>query len=377
MNATGLAAINLTGATEIGIRNVNYDVANVAPSWQSYVSANIYWYTADQGAGYKPKLELTYYQVTSPEITADDESNVGQTTARLNSTLDNDGNDTCEVRFGYGETTQTAENFTSYDTVTDWVDGYETGEHPYIDVSSLSSDTTHFYRVQARNDAGTTTSSNEITFDTEADLNEPDNFIGIPTAISVALKWTKGIGASTTLIRYSFESYPTTTSSGTELYSSTGSNTTHTGLLSGTTVYYSAWGESGGGYSSSYETLMVTTLAGSATETDLTTPVEPANWFIDIDYTTQQNNPMYSTINDIADRLSVPRTTTWMSAAIIIAMIAAFAVYLWRKNLFIATVVLLIMMIIPSAQNLVPGYLIFITAVVIIGIGLNQRRLAT
>jgi hypothetical protein len=378
LNSTGRAAISLTGITKFGIRNANYDVANNAPGWGGWLTpSRLNWYSAEQGAGYKPKLAVTYYIITSPEITADNASSIAQTTARLNSTLDNDGNDTCEVRFGYGETSQTAGNFANYDTITSWVDGYTSGEHPYVDVSSLTANTTYYYRVQAKNDAGTTTSSNEITFDTEASLNEPSNFRAIPTATTIALSWTKGTGASTTLVRYKFDAYPTTTSDGTELYSGTGSSTTHTGLSTGTTIYYSAWGESGGSYSASYTTLLITTLAGSDVDVDIAAPVEPTNWFLDVDYTTQSNMPFYSTINNIADSVNVPRSTAWMMSGMFVATVGAFAIYRWKKSLLGASLVLMVLLGLVSAQKLIPLFVVFLVGIVIVGVALTQRRLVS
>lgn len=375
LNSTGLAAISKTGVSKFGVRNANYDVANNDPAWDGEQFSELSWYAADKGVGYKPTLLVTYTEISTPEITSNAASNIGQTTARLNSTLDNDGNEDCEIRFGYGTTSEAAVDFDDYDTVTAWVDDYTSGEHSYIDVDSLIADTTYYYRVQAKNSEGTVT-SDEITFDTEAGLNEPDNFRGIPESTTIDLSWAKGIGASTTLIRYSFEAYPTTEAEGVELYSGTGSSTTHTGLTPGTTVYYSAWGESGGSYSGDYTTLLLTTLAGSTAGVDLTTPVEPGNWFMDVDYTTQSNMPFYSTINDIADSISVPRTTTWMMAAMLIAMILAFAVYRWREDYLSATIVLTVVMALGSAQLLIPGWIIMILVIVLVGIAFNKRGVA-
>jgi len=67
LNAAGLATVNVTGITKLGTRNANYDVAEEvgggsAPAWmagqkESYLRG----YSSDQGAGYKPKLEVTYW----------------------------------------------------------------------------------------------------------------------------------------------------------------------------------------------------------------------------------------------------------------------------------------------------------------------------
>jgi len=61
LNAAGLAAISLTGVSEFGIRNANYDVPDLAPAWgsgnaETYLLA----YASEQGEGFKPKLVITY-----------------------------------------------------------------------------------------------------------------------------------------------------------------------------------------------------------------------------------------------------------------------------------------------------------------------------
>jgi len=82
LNAAGKAAILKTGITKLGVRNANYDVAGVAPTWQYIYGGNLdsYWfncYCAEQGNGYKPKLTITYY----PESFGLDQTIVGDKVA--------------------------------------------------------------------------------------------------------------------------------------------------------------------------------------------------------------------------------------------------------------------------------------------------------
>jgi hypothetical protein len=60
LNATGIAAISLTGITKFGWREQIYDAAAGTPAWTN----NAWWYcrfkTSEVGAGYKPKLVVTY-----------------------------------------------------------------------------------------------------------------------------------------------------------------------------------------------------------------------------------------------------------------------------------------------------------------------------
>ncbi len=85
--------------------------------------------------------------------------------ATLNSSVTSDGGDTtCQIRYGYGTTTQTAANFESYDVKTAWVDGYNTSDPAPLNITSLSLQTTYYYRAQVKNSVGTVTSTNEVFF---------------------------------------------------------------------------------------------------------------------------------------------------------------------------------------------------------------------
>ncbi len=75
-NAAGLAFVIAAyeGAkiVKLGIRNANYDVAAQSPTWSSTHTAVLTSYMSDHGAGYKPKLAITYtdaatYDETSKE----------------------------------------------------------------------------------------------------------------------------------------------------------------------------------------------------------------------------------------------------------------------------------------------------------------------
>lgn len=60
-NASGLNNINKTGVTRIGVRNANYDVANIEPSWAGSATSSFVGYFADYtGVTQDPKLIITY-----------------------------------------------------------------------------------------------------------------------------------------------------------------------------------------------------------------------------------------------------------------------------------------------------------------------------
>ena len=76
----------------------------------------------------------------------------------------------------------------------------------------------------------------------------------------INLSWTKQAGDDKTLIRWRSDHYPTSVTDGTSLYNGTGTTTSHSGLSSGDTRYYSAWGwNTTSGYTVNYATASATT----------------------------------------------------------------------------------------------------------------------
>jgi hypothetical protein len=59
-NSLGIAAISKTGVSKFGLRNANYDVAQVTPPSANKQEAILNGYTSEQGTDYKPKLVVTY-----------------------------------------------------------------------------------------------------------------------------------------------------------------------------------------------------------------------------------------------------------------------------------------------------------------------------
>ena len=61
-NATGLAAVTsaIGGILKLGIREATYDVADSAPAWGANEDAASSFWSADKGAGYVPKISITY-----------------------------------------------------------------------------------------------------------------------------------------------------------------------------------------------------------------------------------------------------------------------------------------------------------------------------
>lgn len=124
----------------------------------------------------------------------------------------------------------------------------------YQEISGLDSNTTYHYRAVVRYAVSSYKYGNDMTFTTLSEggaPSAPTNFaISGYTDTSISLSWSKGAGATNTVIRYSTSSYPSAPTEGTALYSGSGTSTTHSDLTEGTRYFYSAWSETGGLYSS-------------------------------------------------------------------------------------------------------------------------------
>ncbi len=372
-NGSGIANISKTSYSRFGVRNANYDVANVAPTWSAgnpYSAIEFYLVEATS-----TKPILTVYYSLAGIITSDAASNIALSSARLNSTLSDDGGEDNDVRFGYGTTFKAAGDFATYDYVTTWVGGYSTGEHSFLDVSSLSPSQTYFYRVQARNSNGTMTSDDERSFVTLAGVANPTSLRTFPTANSISLSWQKGAGSTESFVRYAYDTYPASTSSGTQLYLGTGTSSSHGGLQPGTTVYYAVWGKSGSTNSTGSSTAMGTTTAGRRVTTTLPTATMPNKWFQAPDETALHNiTYFYSFMNMIFDSMGMPRGTGWMLWAIVVAITGGVVAYKLRPSFMIAFVVVIFFMTLGSVQSLIPGWMLAATVLTFVGMIVMRRQ---
>lgn len=375
LNATGISWISKTGTTKFFIRS-SRDISGTQPTGAEYV--NVYSY--EQGVGYRPKLVVTY-AIVAPSIQVDTASNIATTSARLNATVLDDGYESCRVRFGYGNVTQTAPNFNSYQNITAWsAFEWDTGEHPYYDATSMNSSTTYFYRAQIDNSASNVTSANEITFPTLAAVSVPTNFRAYPSQTSVSLSWVKGIGSTQTMVRYSGSSFPTTNTSGTQVYFGIASTAPHIGLTAGHTYYYSAWGESGGSWNATYATVAATTSAFTVSAgDDFEAPTAWVEWFQAPDYTRLSNlEPIYSAVNELADSFGMPRNTTWVSLISVIIAIVSIGLMTTRGGFMAGMVVGGAMMLGGIAIHILPAWMmLFVVLFSILGWALNQRGVGT
>lgn len=304
----------------------------------------------------------------SPTVATQAATGIGSTSATLHSYLTNDGGEACEIRFQYGLTD-------AYGTDTAWVAGYTTGMSYAKAIAGLDADETYHFRVQAKNGIGTT-NGDDLTFRIGAAMSAPFNFRGNPQATSISLSWAIGRGASQTLIMFRNDTYPTSETDGTQAYLGTSASYTHTGLLPGTSIYYSAWGESGGIYSAGYATVMITSSAGEVDVSEgLPTPEEPTRWMAAPNYENLSELPLiYDAINAAADTVEMPRETAWLMFAILLSVGAGIFIFTVTKKAFIGLITMTLALVFSWAIQIVPFWIPMLSAISVMAILWTQRR---
>ena len=213
-------------------RDINTD----EPTGDEYITYNSY----EKGSGYAPKLIVTYTEpITLASVSTYSATNIGETSMTLRGNLSDDGGESCSVYFEYGTTI-------SYGSVSGTVTGVVSGETFDIGITGLSKGTRYYYRAVAVNSAGTSPGSR---LDDYTIPGPPTDFVATAGNQQNVLAWTKGDGASNTMVRFSTSSYPSTPTSGTQVYYGSGTGTTHTSLTAGQWYYYSAWSKTDDHYS--------------------------------------------------------------------------------------------------------------------------------
>lgn len=208
------------------------------------------------GTTYDPYLTITYTPAVGvPTVSTLSATSVTETDATLRGYLDDDGGEACSMRVQLGYDT-------SYGFASSWFEGYTTGD-TFYSYWGLTPGTLYHYRVQASNAAGTSSGSDK-TFATLP--YKPTYFTATAGDTEVSLTWTKGDGASKTMIRRSTSSYPTSPTSGTQVYFDTGTSKDDTGLTNGVTYYYAAWSWANDVYSTGKATDNSTPYAPTAPE---------------------------------------------------------------------------------------------------------------
>jgi hypothetical protein len=172
-----------------------------------------------------------YLPIANPTVITNASTGVEETNATLRGYLQNDGGESCTVRFQYGTTTNYGTNTTNQIK--------STGSTFQQDITALTPGHLYHFRAYANNTAGNST-GNDATFLTKP--NPPTSLTAqTNTSTKAYLTWVKGTGANTTRIQRTTGGYPTSVNDGITVYNLSGTQTEDTGLVPGTTYYYRAW----------------------------------------------------------------------------------------------------------------------------------------
>lgn len=273
-------------------------------------------------------MTVDYLQINPPTGTTDAANLISSTTARLNGTITDDGGQKCDVQFAYDNTTRA--NWADYVNNTTLVsDTYNTGDHPYADISSLTKAKTYYFRIGITND-NTTVYGAERNFTTESGVYAPTNTTSIPYSTSISIAWTKGTGANMTEVRYKLGTYPTTTAEGTLATLTTGNSVSITELTAGRTYYISLWGYDSGIYSNSYTTTLATTVAyNPATDAanNIETPTASTTWTQTPSSAKLTTVPFHEIVEDISTSYGTPLNMIWYVIWVVIGLAGGILLY--------------------------------------------------
>jgi hypothetical protein len=274
--------------------------------------------------------------LTPSNITTSSATEIAATSAKLNSVITWDGWQPCDVRFGYDTVSRASVN--DYTFKTDWDnDAYSTGSTPFAYIYGLNPGTTYYFRAVSRNDIATNDATNELIFTPALVINPPLPFTGTPSPTTILLSWIRGAGSTTTYIRYATGGYPTATSDGTLVANSTESYYILSGLVPGTTYFFRAWGYSGGTFSPTSTTSIVTTAAGVVTPaTPALNYTAPSTMYQNTTATGFATNPLAGIVENNADAYSMPETSVWIILALLLSVALGIWIYSASSNIILS-----------------------------------------
>jgi hypothetical protein len=367
-NLSPAASAYSTNSTESG----NFTTGAYTRNLQSLTKGTTYYVRACayNSYGWAYSSEISFTTLNDPAITTVASSLMSTTTSRLNSLVNNSGSQLADVRFGFGTATG---NMTTYTNLTAWVNNtYTTGTTPYVDLTGLTANTTYYFRAEIKNDVSTTNGT-ELSFNTTATASYPTLLTANPAGTTVSLTWVKGAGSSDTVICYKTGTYPVSRSDGTLAYNGTDTSCTVSGLTSGETYYFTAWGKSGSLYSSGNATAISSTTAASADASPMFTgTATPSLWYQAPDYTKMSAMPVYGLFNWWSDAFAIPRSTFWFLLAMAFAIGVGVIIYALSHNVIAGSIAVTVCVIIVAIMGLMSYWMLLpflIASVTIIMVG--------
>jgi len=161
------------------------------------------------------------------------------------------------------------------------------------------------------------------------------------------------------------------------MYLGTGNTATHDDLVEGRTYYYSAWGESGGGYSTNYTTVLASTGIASSTVTEVPdNPSAPSTWWTTIDVTRLDGLPLYDEFDGVITDYGVQAATAWTFIILAIVLVITAATFgATDGNIMVTGLAAAFLMLAFSLLHLLPMYFMGISIVMFISLASVRERI--
>jgi hypothetical protein len=295
-----------------------------------------------------------------PVIATVGASNILTNSAQFNSNLSADGGKPCQITWGWDTVTHVG-NFAAYaNHYTDVSGNYTSPSLPNYPVAGLIDGTPYFFMVRAQN-TGNLAYGAESTFTTTTitTIGAPTYLVGTPTSNTISLTWVRGSSSNTTVVRYMVGSAaPTSNTTGILVYSGALTYSGVTGLTSGRTYSFIAWGVSPlGEWSSSNTTLTLSTLGVASSSTPLADTPTPLDMFTDTDYTKMHNTIFYDIANLTIDNMGIPRDTGWLLGYILFLVAVSIIIAFKTEKLFFGFLASLLLMAFGWLIGLMPMWI--------------------
>lgn len=199
---------------------------------------------------------VTFNPIVLPSITIDGASLITGTTARLNGSVTDTGNDDPDITIYYGLTDEGQVPGSWDDSIAHGTEGVGSF---FEDVAGLSETTLYYYIIRGVNNAGTvwTASAN---FTTTATLEPPYNIVATDLGGStINIQWTKGAGSTYSMFRVSRQQYPEDVDEYEQIYYGDRTSANFTWAITTDEAWISAWGYASDNttYSSTYNTTRI------------------------------------------------------------------------------------------------------------------------
>ena len=325
------------------------------------------------GITYGADVTFTTATPSTPTVTTNPASSVGAVQVTLNGTVVTDGGSSVSINFEWG-TDNTYGNSTALKT------GYSAGQTFNAVLTGLTVGTTYHFRADATNIGGSGYGT-DATFTTV--FTAPTNFVA--TAVSadtINLTWT--LQGDQVFINYKTTGYPVDRNDGTQVYFGSLNYTSLSGLLPGTTYYFSAWSwKTGDVWTSTNSNAIATTQGAYAPNQQVLPPVSPGSiptmstsWFQVPSNAVVRQLPLYDVFAGWATAYQLPEGTFLAGIAVLISVIIGALIFMTFGGQAITTIAAsLIALVLCTIIGMCPGIFAIIVGVIEVGAGYGLMSL--